>query len=202
MPLPTTGVGMLAGLSLRGAIVAPQERTRVGVHGHEALVEERDVLPDVAHLCNGDGRVGGGLAAEQRRQQATRCRGSPDHGTRPLVQRDKRRLPARRDDELVAIDERRFRIGPRARHAAEVGAQALLPFHRAGLDVERHQVAVRPQRIQACRRRWSAWTARRDTRAAGRRCRRGRSLVDHTVLPSATFSALTNSFCIPSLAMM
>ena len=26
--------------------------------------------------------------------------------------------------------------------------------------------------------------------------------VDHTVLPSATFSAFTISFCIPSLAMM
>ena len=27
-------------------------------------------------------------------------------------------------------------------------------------------------------------------------------LVDHTVLPSATFSAFTSSFCIPSLTMM
>src|SRR5262249_49094324 len=45
-------------------------------------------------------------------------------------------------DQLVAIDERRFGVVPRAVPAAEVGGEVLLPAHRPLGGVEADEVAV------------------------------------------------------------
>src|SRR5207249_8373249 len=74
--------------------------------------------------------------------------GRPDDLPAPLPERDDRRLaPSRRGDEDVAIDERRLRVSPRARLAAEVLPEALLPARLARRAVEAGQVPVRAEDV-------------------------------------------------------
>ena len=115
--------------------VAPQEPAGLGIDADHAFVEELHVLFAAGGLDDGGRSVSGGLAA--------RHGGLPDDVAGLLVQRHQcGPCSARCGHEHVAIDQRRFGIGPGAGLSAEIAAQALAPEHLSGRCFQTREVAV------------------------------------------------------------
>src|SRR5215207_6575958 len=120
--------------------VAPEELARLRVHPDDAFRQELHVLFAASPLHDNRRRVTRGVAARDRRL--------PDDRARLFVERHHRGLRAARcEDDDVTIDQRRLRVGPLARLAAELLTDALLPTNLAAPGFEAGEVAVRAQRV-------------------------------------------------------
>src|SRR5205814_8401738 len=104
--------------------VTPQKLARLGLHTHQTLLQELNVLPDAAGLDDDRGGKSGLVAF--------RHRAFPNEFPRLLIESDYCSLaPAGSAHERVPVNQRRLRVGPLAGFAAEVRAEILLPAQLA-----------------------------------------------------------------------
>src|SRR5437660_9662027 len=107
---------------IRRLVGAPQHLAALGVDADQPAFEEVDVLLMSGRLDDNRRRIAGPVAVGNM--------GLPNQIARAFIERDGCRfVSAGGADELVAVDERRFAIGPhRHRTSAKVLLEVLSPY--------------------------------------------------------------------------
>ena len=133
--------GDIGGTAFGGFLVAPQELAGFRIDADDALGQELNILLYSRGLADDDRRIGCLVA--------TWHGAFPDHVARLPVERNDGRIAAAWGaNQFVAIDQRRFGIGPYAGFAMKIIGQVLFPENLAGGRLEADQVAVGTEGVE------------------------------------------------------
>ena len=134
------------GYRVGDAVIAPQKPARFGVDAYHSAAQHLNILPNAVYIRSHSRRIASAVDTLIADLRQFAC---PDRRACKFIQCDHGCIvAARRADNLIAVEKRRFAVLPAGHHhPAKIIGQTLLPPDRTRRCVKTYQIALSPQSI-------------------------------------------------------